>query len=225
MAAKSIIEKFQNNIKLKEKIFETSQFSNALIEVANYSPEEKKAPGCPVQFPDYLKIKKIRNFSNVWVPSLQVPLEKDCKYNRVIGIHSFEENYYLVGGINLPKRINCVGTDGVVRALLVKGKDDLRQDAVMQQVFTIMNSLLSQNAEARKRKLVIRTYKVVPLSQRSGVIEWCQNSHPLSLYLTGPDGKSGAHQKFYPNDLTSLECRNLMRKVRIIFNELCLFYI
>nr|CAD7451285.1 unnamed protein product [Timema bartmani] len=40
------------------------------------------------------------------------------------------------------------------------GQDDLRQDAVMQQVFTIMNMLLHENKETSKRKLLIRTYKV-----------------------------------------------------------------
>lgn len=36
----------------------------------------------------------------------------------------------------------------------------MRQDAVMQQVFTVMNSLLRKSKEARRRKLNIRTYKV-----------------------------------------------------------------
>lgn len=41
---------------------------------------------------------------------------------------------------------------------MVKGKDDLRQDAVMQQVFTIINSFLAANKQTKK--LLIRTYKV-----------------------------------------------------------------
>lgn len=36
----------------------------------------------------------------------------------------------------------------------------MRQDAVMQQVFTVMNSLLRKSKETRRRKLNIRTYKV-----------------------------------------------------------------
>lgn len=40
---------------------------------------------------------------------------------------------------------------------MVKGKDDLRQDAVMQQVFSILNTLLTSND---LRHLTIRTYKV-----------------------------------------------------------------
>ena len=46
-----------------------------------------------------------------------------------------------------------------------------RQDAVMQQVFGLMNNLLATAATGPKttnNKLSIRTFKVVPLSQRSG---------------------------------------------------------
>lgn len=42
-----------------------------------------------------------------------------------------------------------------------QGKDDLRQDAVMQQVFGMVNQLLKENKETKKRELRIRTYKVV----------------------------------------------------------------
>lgn len=42
-----------------------------------------------------------------------------------------------------------------------QGKDDLRQDAVMQQVFGMVNQILKENAETRKRDLRIKTYKVL----------------------------------------------------------------
>lgn len=43
---------------------------------------------------------------------------------------------------------------------LPQGRDDLRQDAVMQQVFMMVNNLLEKNLETRKRRLNVRTYKV-----------------------------------------------------------------
>ena len=44
--------------------------------------------------------------------------------------------------------------------MLLQGKDDLRQDAVMQQVFVLVNKLLNKKPTAHMRKLGIRTYKV-----------------------------------------------------------------
>ena len=42
----------------------------------------------------------------------------------------------------------------------VQGRDDLRQDAIMQQVFSLVNRLLSRDPAASSRQLHIRTYKV-----------------------------------------------------------------
>ena len=40
------------------------------------------------------------------------------------------------------------------------GRDDLRQDAVMQQVFSLMNAMLRNDPDTRKRRLQIRQYRV-----------------------------------------------------------------
>lgn len=44
--------------------------------------------------------------------------------------------------------------------MLFQGEDDLRQDAVMQQVFNIVNTLLEKDPVTSRSKLLIRTYKV-----------------------------------------------------------------
>ena len=59
--------------------------------------------------------------------------------------------------------IECIGSDGIPYKQLVKGKDDLRQDAVMQQIFQMVNVLLQAEPETQKRQLHIRTYKVLTL--------------------------------------------------------------
>lgn len=104
--------------------------------------------------------------------------------------------------------MKCLCSDGVVRAQLIKGKDDLRQDAVMQQVFGIVNELLNSDSQFIERKLHLRTYKVTPLSTRSGILEWCSNTIPVASYLVG-DGTGGAHMKYRPNDWNNRKCRDL----------------
>jgi phosphatidylinositol kinase/protein kinase (PI-3 family) len=39
-----------------------------------------------------------------------------------VGISSFAPKFALVGGINAPKKIDCLGTDGRWRPQLVKGE-------------------------------------------------------------------------------------------------------
>ncbi|KAM7399540.1 hypothetical protein PAMP_018806 [Pampus punctatissimus] len=96
----------------------------------------------------------------------------------------------------------------VIPTVEIKGQDDLRQDAVMQQVFSMCSMLLQRNTDTRKRKLNIRRYKVVPFSQRSGVLEWCSGTVPIGEFLVDPN--KGAHKRFRPGDWTNLACRRKM---------------
>lgn len=42
-----------------------------------------------------------------------------------------------------------------------------------------MNSLLLQDSESRKRQLQVRTYSVIPLQEKGGVIEWVPDVLPI----------------------------------------------
>ena len=81
------------------------------------------------------------------------------------------------------------------------GNDDLRQDAIMEQVFAQVSELLKMNRSTRQRNLSIRTYKVVPLSSYAGVIEFVPNTIPLHDFLMP------AHERYYPKDLKGNQCR------------------
>lgn len=119
----------------------------------------------------------------------------------------------------------------------MKGKDDLRQDAVMQQFFETVNDLIKRNSHQTNSKLrPMRTYKIVPLSQQSGVLEWCQdtitfgffsNSFNLKLiynfyfyyyayqgdWLTAGGVVGGAHKKYRPNDWATDDCKRRLYEV------------
>uniref|UniRef100_A0A8C5DKK5 non-specific serine/threonine protein kinase n=1 Tax=Gouania willdenowi TaxID=441366 RepID=A0A8C5DKK5_GOUWI len=153
-------------------------------------------------------IMQIKDLTEVAIPTLETKVDPSGSYENLVTVRSFLPFYHLVGGVNVPKIIDCVGSDGKDRRQLVKGRDDLRQDAVMQQVFGMCSMLLQRNADTRKRKLNIRRYKVVPFSQCSGVLEWCSGTMPIGEYLI--DTSKGAHKRFRPQDLTSLECRRKM---------------
>ncbi|KAH9382206.1 hypothetical protein HPB48_021059 [Haemaphysalis longicornis] len=61
----------------------------------------------------------------------------------------------------MPKVVTCFGQDGRSYKQLVKGRDDLRQDAVMQQAFGLVNRLLDQEKKGHTGgRLAMRTYKV-----------------------------------------------------------------
>ncbi|KAL1501124.1 hypothetical protein ABEB36_006509 [Hypothenemus hampei] len=182
---------------LKEIIRRMSRLSNALIQLAYYS--ENNSRRSEVNIPLKLAITSIKDFDDILVPTCTLPVSKTNTYKNIVGISKFNRNYTALGGITAPKRIECVCTRGKVHFQLVKGQDDLRQDAVMQQAFTIINNLLSN--DKKTKSLQIRTYKVVPLSMRSGVLEWVENSMPIGDYLLE------AHKKFRPNDDRPAACK------------------
>ncbi|XP_054884551.1 serine-protein kinase ATM isoform X2 [Poeciliopsis prolifica] len=165
---------------------------------------EKKAIPIPADQP----IMQLKDLDEVVIPTMEIKVDPTGCYENLVTVRSFMPQYHLAGGVNLPKIIDCVGSDGKSRRQLVKGQDDLRQDAVMQQVFSMCSMLLQRNTDTRKRKLNIRRYKVVPFSQRSGVLEWCSGTVPIGEFLVDPN--KGAHKRFRPQDWTNLACRRKM---------------
>ncbi|VDP02016.1 unnamed protein product [Heligmosomoides polygyrus] len=62
-----------------------------------------------------------------------------------------------------PKRIALRGGDGRRYLIMCKPNDELRKDARFMDVNRMMNSLMRQNADARRRQLSVRTFSVIPL--------------------------------------------------------------
>ncbi|EAQ91322.1 hypothetical protein CHGG_03257 [Chaetomium globosum CBS 148.51] len=120
-------------------------------------------------------------------PTMQMALSASQDYSDVPMIHKFEPDMSIASGVSAPKIITAVGTNGQRFKQLVKGgNDDLRQDAIMEQ---------------REGNLGVRTYKVLPLTSSSGLIEFVSNTIPLHEYLMP------AHEKYYPKDLKGSQCR------------------
>lgn len=181
---------------------------DAYITLANVDATPWKTQRGGISIPADQPIIKLKNLKDVVVPTMEIKVDPTGRYENLVTVMSFKPEFHLAGGLNLPKIIDCVGSDGKERRQLVKGRDDLRQDAVMQQVFQMCNTLLQQNTETRKRKLTIRRYKVVPLSQRSGVLEWCSGTIPIGEFLVNAD--QGAHKRYRPHDYSGFQCQKIM---------------
>ncbi|XP_048349844.1 serine-protein kinase ATM [Sphaerodactylus townsendi] len=205
-AARNIINKIKHQ--RANMVRSTEALCDAYIILANLDASPWKSQRGGISIPSDQPIMKLKNLEDVVVPTLEIKVDPSGKYENLVTVRSFKPQFRLAGGVNLPKIIDCVGSDGRERRQLVKGRDDLRQDAVMQQVFQMCNSLLQQNSETRKRKLTIRRYKVVPLSQRSGVLEWCTGTIPLGEFLINTD--KSAHRRYRPQDYTNQICHKQM---------------
>jgi len=135
-------------------------------------------------------------------PTMKIPLRNDCNYSSITTFSKFEPYFSIAGGVSAPKIVTIVGTDGQRYKMLLKGgNDDLRQDSIMEQVFEQVSNLLQDHRATRQRQLGIRTYKVLPLTQNAGIIEFVKDTIPLHEYSLP------AHQRYFPKDYKPNRCR------------------
>eukprot|EP00818_Percolomonas_sp_WS_P004312 CAMPEP_0117435454 /NCGR_PEP_ID=MMETSP0759-20121206/490_1 /TAXON_ID=63605 /ORGANISM="Percolomonas cosmopolitus, Strain WS" /LENGTH=2884 /DNA_ID=CAMNT_0005227003 /DNA_START=126 /DNA_END=8781 /DNA_ORIENTATION=+ len=211
-AASSVISHLaKNNFRIL--VDQMSALIAAYVELAYYPIPEKYKRAKSVPLKKTLKLRLVSNLTAVHVPTKELPVDPKGQYADVMThIVSFDSNFATAGGVNLPKIIKCNGSDNKAHRQLVKGNDDLRQDAVMQQLFDVVNNLLQNHQETRRRKLRVRTYKVIPLSPRSGILGWVENTIPLAEYLIGENDAplNCAHVRYRPQDELHSKCRNLI---------------
>jgi DNA-dependent protein kinase catalytic subunit len=100
-------------------------------------------------------------------------IEKNVK------IASIKKDLLILGSIRRPKRITVHGSNEKDYNLLVKGGEDLRLDQRVEQLFEIMNSIFRDDPSCQNRDLYIKTFKVVPITNRLGTLEWVDNTEPM----------------------------------------------
>ena len=147
-------------------------------------------------------------------PTTDLPLSPMKDYSDIATISKLEPQMSIASGVSAPKIITAVGTNGVRYKQLVKGgNDDLRQDAIMEQVFAAVSALLKLHRATQQRALDIRTYKVLPLTASSGLIEFVPNTIPLHEFLMP------AHERYHPKDYKGSQCRKEIFNVQNRSNE------
>ncbi|KAK1427643.1 hypothetical protein QVD17_16334 [Tagetes erecta] len=172
-------------------------------------------------------IRSVRQLELVPVVTSSFPVDPCCQYNEGSFPHfkGLADSVMIMNGINAPKVVECLGSDGKkYRQLAKSGNDDLRQDAVMEQFFALVNTFLQNHRDTWKRRLGIRTYKVVPFTPSAGVLEWVNGTLPLGEYLTGSSRSGGAHGRYGLGDWSFPNCRQHMateNNKRKAFQEVC----
>ncbi|KAJ1684822.1 hypothetical protein LUZ63_016212 [Rhynchospora breviuscula] len=159
------------------------------------------------------EIRSLHQLELVPVVTATIPVDPSCQYGEGSFPHfkGFKDSIMVMTGINAPKQVECLGSDGEkYRQLAKSGNDDLRQDAVMEQFFGLVNMFLQNHKDTWKRRLRIRTYKVVPFTPSAGLVEWVDGTVPLGEYLLGSTRSGGAHARYGVGDWSFLQCREYM---------------
>ncbi|TPX68250.1 hypothetical protein SpCBS45565_g03305 [Spizellomyces sp. 'palustris'] len=91
-------------------------------------------------------------------------------------IQGFHDEVEIMNSLQRPRKLTIKGSDGRDYIFLCKPKDDLRKDCRLMEFNSMINKLLKKDPDARRRRLYIRTYAVLPLNEECGLIEWVKNT-------------------------------------------------
>ncbi|KAK9431936.1 hypothetical protein V1505DRAFT_30178 [Lipomyces doorenjongii] len=160
----------------------------------------------PEMLPDRSWWDRAINALQLPPPTMNISVRPDGEYSAVPKMVSVDKDVGLAAGINMPKIVKAKADDGNTYTMLMKGgNDDLRQDAIMEQVFEQVNSFLRKNESTKQRNMHVRTYKVIPLNPSSGIIEFVQHTVAF-LNAVQP-----LHEAYYQDDWNHSRARNVIK--------------
>ncbi|KAL6490371.1 hypothetical protein MHYP_G00007160 [Metynnis hypsauchen] len=188
---KKFVQKFSKEIekllgpggsKLYEKR-KDKEYIKKVDELAGAMRGCQKEPGNLKEYSPWLSNFRVETLKS----ELEVPGQYDGRSKPLPEYHAkitgFDERVKVMTSIRRPKRVIMRGDDEKDHPFLVKGGEDLRQDQRIEQLFGVMNIILSQDAACSQRSLMLRTYQVIPMTSRIGLIEWMENTCTLKDFL------------------------------------------
>ena len=113
----------------------------------------------------------------------------------VATIAGVEDEVCVMASLQKPKKLTVLGSDGETYSFLCKPKDDLRKDLRMMEFTTMLNRMLSRDPSSRKRRLYLRTFAVIPLTEDCGLIEWVPNTTGLRHVIQALYVRDGLYHK------------------------------
>nr|ODO02228.1 serine/threonine-protein kinase ATR [Cryptococcus depauperatus CBS 7855] len=172
-------------------IKDADRFSSALLKFTDDKVEDKKREKSIRNHFSYvqkaLPTKMILPLQDALTCSLPISSETVKTHhpfpNTPVEILDVDDRVEIMPSLQRPKKLVFIGNDGRKYSFLCKPHDDLRKDARLMDLNTMINKLLKSASESRRRQLYVRTYAVMPLNEECGLLEWVSNTHALKSIL------------------------------------------
>ncbi|KAI3403258.2 MEC1 [Candida oxycetoniae] len=133
-----------------------------------------------------------RQYDELVIPvqsNLQIRLPQKESTNHVcfpksasVTFDGFDDQVNIFFSLQMPRQITIRGSDGKPYRLMIKS-DDTRKDAKVVEFTTMVNRILATSTEARKRRLSVANYSVIPLSEKIGVIEFVMDVQTMKSII------------------------------------------
>eukprot|EP01127_Copromyxa_protea_P022122 TRINITY_DN7809_c0_g1_i1.p1 TRINITY_DN7809_c0_g1~~TRINITY_DN7809_c0_g1_i1.p1 ORF type:complete len:2505 (+),score=361.67 TRINITY_DN7809_c0_g1_i1:42-7556(+) len=119
------------------------------------------------------ELEKVNNLELV-IPGTYI--ESYLAKKPLVRIARFAPMLKVIPSKQRPRKLVIHGSDGKDYPFLLKGNEDLRQDARVMQLFELVNDLLSVDSITAHKHISIQCFSVTPLSSDSGLIKWIPHS-------------------------------------------------
>lgn len=234
LAAHELWQRVKTSSVHKNRIAQLQQACDAYVQWAEFNLRVemshlfnggsiRKGPYRLPQEKGKLALKTLKSMS-VPVATVEVPVDMTGKYHQIVTIERYSDAFNTAGGLHLPKIVDCIGSDGKRYKQLFKSEDDLRQDAVMQQVFRLLNALLGRDRKTLERQLNVRTYIVIPLGPQCGLLEFVGNTSPIGEVLLKTYQKYSAATALLPlqarSEIAAVMGKTPQEKLKV-FRQVC----
>ena len=160
---------------------------NGLIGICKFKKGKKKTVSMASKFP---KLRNLDTSNPIMMPlqsqlTIRLPPSKPTETNNIprevkgfqdhqVSISGFDDTIEIIRSKAKPVKITMLGSDGRRYKFLCKEEKsgDMRKDFRMMHINTVINRLFRKHPDARQRKLRLRTYAVLTLTEDCGLIEW-----------------------------------------------------
>nr|CCC89934.1 unnamed protein product [Trypanosoma congolense IL3000] len=100
-------------------------------------------------------------------------------------IASFNNTLSVIASKQRPKRLSVTTSEGEAQKYLLKGREDLRLDERVMQLFRLVNTLMMTDSRTCKNPgFQIQRYSVTPLKDTVGLIGWVSGCDTLHTLVT-----------------------------------------
>ena len=165
---------------------------------------EKEFPGLCAMLPSQIMIPIQLSLTAALPPKDSNPTDHTPFPAATPSFYGFVDDVQLLQSLQKPKKLTVIGDDGLEYSFLCKPKDDLRKDLRMMEFCAVLNRLLSRDEQSRKRRLYLRTFSVIPLSEDCGIIEWVPNTTGLRHVMQNLYVREGIFGRHTHNDIKEI---------------------
>lgn len=138
-------------------------------------------------------ILPIQRYMQPMLPALHQRNQPATSFNAFpsheVYIRGMKDELHVLQSLQRPRRVTLIGSDGKPYIIMMKPDDDLRKDFRLMEFNAVVKQYLHQNSEARQRRLNIRTYAVLPLNEKCGILEWLSDLQAYRHIVNGKCAK------------------------------------